>query len=88
MISPSCFKFVFLKWIFKFSNLIFQPQLSQAILESLENIDPNDPWVVDENGKHTNVAAVCDWPDYDSEDDESSNPFLSSVLGMYMDNHH
>lgn len=51
-------------------------------MESLENIDPNDPWIIDENGKHTNVAAVCDWPDYDSDDDDSSNPLLSSLLGM------
>ncbi|KAG8200864.1 hypothetical protein JTE90_015769 [Oedothorax gibbosus] len=56
------------------------PLLSQAILDSLENIDPNDPWVINQHGKHTNVAAVCDWPDYDS-DDEAGNPILSSVLG-------
>ncbi len=57
--------------------------ISEAILQSLENMDPNDPWVIDANGKHTNVAAVCDWPDYDSDDDETSNPFLSTVLGRF-----
>ncbi|KFM70294.1 Ankyrin repeat and IBR domain-containing protein 1, partial [Stegodyphus mimosarum] len=57
------------------------PLLSQAILESLESIDPNDPWVVDHEGKHTNIAAVCDWPDYDSEEEGYTNPLLTSLLG-------
>ncbi|XP_035231957.1 ankyrin repeat and IBR domain-containing protein 1-like, partial [Stegodyphus dumicola] len=60
------------------------PLLSQAILESLESIDPNDPWVVDHQGKHTNIAAVCDWPDYDSEEEGYTNPLLTSLLGNYV----
>ncbi|XP_015908622.2 ankyrin repeat and IBR domain-containing protein 1 isoform X1 [Parasteatoda tepidariorum] len=52
-----------------------------GLLDSLENVDPNDPWVINRQGKHTNVAAVCDWPDYDSDEDVIANSVLASVLG-------
>ncbi|GIX72467.1 ankyrin repeat and IBR domain-containing protein 1 [Caerostris extrusa] len=58
------------------------PVLTKALLDSIETVDPKDPWVMNFYGKHTNVAAVFDWPDYDSdEDDVSKNSVLSSVLG-------
>ncbi|GFT96564.1 ankyrin repeat and IBR domain-containing protein 1 [Nephila pilipes] len=61
---------------------IDDPLLSQAILDSLETVDPNDPWVINQHGKHTNVAAVCDWPDVDSEEEDTSRQtILASVLG-------
>ncbi|XP_055938301.1 ankyrin repeat and IBR domain-containing protein 1-like [Argiope bruennichi] len=59
------------------------PFLSQAILNSLKTVDPNDPWIINQHGKHTNVAAVCDWPDFDSDDEEDSSrqSKLASILG-------
>ncbi|XP_054711408.1 ankyrin repeat and IBR domain-containing protein 1-like [Uloborus diversus] len=61
---------------------IDDPLLSQAILESLDTVDPNDPWVIDPQGKHTNIAAVCDWPDDDSDEEENQKSSASSAFGI------
>lgn len=44
---------------------------------SLKDLDPNNPWVKDAQGRHTNLLAICEWPDYDS-DEES---FLDATNG-------
>ncbi|RXG51699.1 Ankyrin repeat and IBR domain-containing protein 1 [Armadillidium vulgare] len=54
-------------------------------LESLEvmgrNLDPSQPWVKDNSGRHANLAALLDWPDFDSDDEESSlNQALTLTL--------
>jgi hypothetical protein len=46
--------------------------LRKALLASIQDIDPNNPWVKDKSGRHTNVAAYLDWPVDDSEDDSDS----------------
>ncbi|XP_076060868.1 uncharacterized protein LOC143036865 [Oratosquilla oratoria] len=47
--------------------------------DELENVaameralDPSQPWVKDARGRHTNLAALLDWPDLDSDEEESS----------------
>ena len=44
--------------------------MKKALLESLADIDPANPWVKDASGRHTNVSALLDWPE---EEDESEN---------------
>ncbi|KAK3873737.1 hypothetical protein Pcinc_021271 [Petrolisthes cinctipes] len=44
-------------------------------------MDPSQPWVKDARGCHTNLAALLDWPDLDSDDEESSlNQALTLTL--------
>ena len=47
-----------------------QEDVKKALLESLADIDPANPWVKDASGRHTNVSALLDWPE---EEDESEN---------------
>lgn len=35
----------------------------------LKDLDPNNPWVKDAQGRHTNLSALYDWPDYESDDE-------------------
>ena len=49
----------------------FQEELKKAILASIEDFDPENPWIVDASGRHTNVAALLDWPSDDSDDSDS-----------------
>ncbi|CAG0886401.1 unnamed protein product [Cyprideis torosa] len=37
---------------------------------TLQNIDPSDPWVKDPKGRHTNLIATYEWPDYESDEGE------------------
>ncbi|XP_064646454.1 ankyrin repeat and IBR domain-containing protein 1-like isoform X2 [Lineus longissimus] len=59
--------------------------LRKALLASIQDIDPNNPWVKDKSGRHTNVAAYLDWPVDDSEDDSDSEqlgtPPASAMVG-------
>ena len=32
-------------------------------------LDPSQPWVKDSRGRHTNLAALLDWPDLDSDEE-------------------
>nr|XP_053654000.1 uncharacterized protein LOC128703390 [Cherax quadricarinatus] len=43
------------------------------------SLDPSQPWVKDSRGRHTNLAALLDWPDLDSDDDE---PNLNQALTL------
>ncbi|KAK7074772.1 hypothetical protein SK128_016872 [Halocaridina rubra] len=44
-------------------------------------LDPSQPWVKDSRGRHTNLAALLDWPDLDSDEEESSlNQALTLTL--------
>lgn len=54
-----------------FVFLFLQEDLRKAILASIEDFDPDNPWIVAASGRHTNVAALVDWPSDDSSDDES-----------------
>jgi len=48
----------------------------KVLLTSLRN-DPHTTWVKGPNGKHTNVSALLDWPDDDSDDNSDSETFSS-----------
>lgn len=39
-------------------------------------LDPSQPWVKDARGCHTNLAALLDWPDLDSDDEVFMSGFL------------
>ena len=49
-----------------------QDDLKKALLASLQDLDPNNPWVKDPTGKHTNVIALLDWPEESDESDSES----------------
>ena len=49
----------------------YQEDLKKAILASIEDFDPENPWIVSASGRHTNVAALLDWPSDDSDDSDS-----------------
>lgn len=34
-------------------------------------LDPAQPWVKDSRGRHTNLAALLDWPDLDIDEEVS-----------------
>nr|CAD7260701.1 unnamed protein product [Timema shepardi] len=46
-------------------------QMSHAIAASLRDLDHNNPWVKDAQGRHTNLSAIYDWPDFDSDEEDS-----------------
>ena len=44
--------------------------------------DGKNGWVIDKRGRHANMTALYDWPEYEDNDDVAS--FLaSSTLGTY-----
>ncbi|XP_022243991.1 ankyrin repeat and IBR domain-containing protein 1-like isoform X1 [Limulus polyphemus] len=59
-------------------------QISQAIMASLWDMDPQNPWVKDVQGRHSNLSAIYDWPDCDSDDSEAyaHNALTVSILGV------
>ena len=61
--------------------LVLQEDLRKAILASIEDFDPENPWIVDASGRHTNVAAFLDWPSEDSDDSDTvpSTPNTSNI---------
>lgn len=44
--------------------------MTEALNESLRRLDPRNPWVKDSEGKHTNLSALYDWPDDNSDEDD------------------
>ncbi|KAJ4428785.1 hypothetical protein ANN_25778 [Periplaneta americana] len=58
-------------------------QMSHAIAASLKDLDPNNPWVKDSQGRHTNLSAIYDWPDFDSDEEETevNRALAVSLLG-------
>ncbi|XP_046457233.1 ankyrin repeat and IBR domain-containing protein 1-like isoform X2 [Daphnia pulex] len=59
-------------------------QITEAIAISLRQLDPNNPWVKDSQGRHTNLSAIYDWPDANSDEEDSDvNQALTvSLLGV------
>lgn len=58
-------------------------ELTQAIMASLKDVDPKDPWVKDHVGKHTNLSAIYDWPDnYNDEEDSSVAVVTANLFGV------
>ncbi|XP_060599500.1 ankyrin repeat and IBR domain-containing protein 1-like [Ruditapes philippinarum] len=53
----------------KYSMDTEDEDLRKAILASIEDFDPDNPWIVDASGRHTNVAALLDWPSSEDSDD-------------------
>uniref|UniRef100_A0A1B6EFT1 RBR-type E3 ubiquitin transferase n=1 Tax=Clastoptera arizonana TaxID=38151 RepID=A0A1B6EFT1_9HEMI len=53
-----------------------------AIAESLKALDSNNPWVKDAQGRHNNLSAIYDWPDFDSDDEEMNHALAVSLLGQ------
>lgn len=45
--------------------------MTEAIAMSLRDLDPNNPWVKDSQGRHTNLSAIYDWPDANSDEEDS-----------------
>ncbi|XP_045177754.2 ankyrin repeat and IBR domain-containing protein 1-like [Mercenaria mercenaria] len=54
----------------KYSMDTEDEDLRKAILASIEDFDPQNPWIVDASGRHTNIAALLDWPSDDSDDSD------------------
>lgn len=54
----------------KYSMETEDEDLKKAILASIEDFDPENPWII-ASGRHTNVAALLDWPSDDSDDSDS-----------------
>ena len=50
--------------------LCLQEDLRKAILASIQDVDPANPWIKDASGRHTNVMAYLDWPADDSDDSD------------------
>ncbi|RUS73894.1 hypothetical protein EGW08_018345 [Elysia chlorotica] len=44
--------------------------LRKAILASIQEVDPANPWIKDASGRHTNVASLLEWPAEDSDDSD------------------
>lgn len=58
-------------------------ELTQAIMASLKDMNPKDPWVKDHLGKHTNLSAMYDWPDtYSDEEDSSVEVLTANLFGV------
>ncbi|XP_013414863.1 uncharacterized protein LOC106176856 isoform X2 [Lingula anatina] len=42
----------------------------KALLDSIQDMELPNPWVMDSSGRHTNVSALFDWPDSSPEESE------------------
>lgn len=51
-------------------KLFLKDDLRSAVLASIQDVDPANPWIKDASGRHTNVTAMLDWPDSDDSDSE------------------
>ncbi|XP_052236052.1 ankyrin repeat and IBR domain-containing protein 1-like [Dreissena polymorpha] len=56
----------------RYSMDVDDEDMRKAILASIEDFDPENPWIVDASGRHTNIAAILDWPSDDSDDETPS----------------
>ncbi|VDH97533.1 ankyrin repeat and IBR domain-containing protein 1 [Mytilus galloprovincialis] len=52
----------------KYSMDFEDDELRSAVLASIQDVDPANPWIKDASGRHTNVTAMLDWPDSDDSD--------------------
>ncbi|WAR10894.1 AKIB1-like protein [Mya arenaria] len=43
-------------------------------MDTEDDFDPENPWIVDASGRHTNIAAILDWPSDDSDEDDDGTP--------------
>lgn len=50
---------------------LLQEDLRKAIMASIQEVDPGNPWIKDASGRHTNVMALLEWPMEDSDDSDS-----------------
>ena len=48
-----------------------QEDLRKAIMASIQEVDPGNPWIKDASGRHTNVMALLEWPLEDSDDSDT-----------------
>ncbi|KAK6165782.1 hypothetical protein SNE40_022633 [Patella caerulea] len=55
----------------KYSMELEDEDLKKAIMASIKEVDPSNPWIKDASGRHTNVMAYLDWPAEDSDDSEA-----------------
>jgi hypothetical protein len=72
-----------MKVIWYLSLYLLQEDLRKAILASIEDFDPDNPWIVDASGRHTNVAALLDWPSSEDSDDSDDGKQKTSNQGKY-----
>ncbi|XP_075209752.1 uncharacterized protein LOC142317242 [Lycorma delicatula] len=45
--------------------------MSHAIAASLKDFNQDNGWVKDDQGRHNNISAIYDFPDFDSDEEES-----------------
>nr|KAG5714730.1 hypothetical protein BaRGS_000218 [Batillaria attramentaria] len=55
----------------KYSMETEDEDLRKAIMASIQEVDPGNPWIKDASGRHTNVMALLEWPMEDSDDSDS-----------------
>ncbi|KAL3854879.1 hypothetical protein ACJMK2_014115 [Sinanodonta woodiana] len=55
----------------KYSMETDDEDLKKAILASMQDIDPTNPWIVDASGRHANIEAMLNWPSDESDDSDS-----------------
>ncbi|XP_046380179.1 ankyrin repeat and IBR domain-containing protein 1-like isoform X2 [Haliotis rufescens] len=55
----------------KYSMETEDEDLRKAILASIQEVDPANPWIKDASGRHTNVMAYLEWPAEDSDDSDT-----------------
>ncbi|XP_005093184.1 ankyrin repeat and IBR domain-containing protein 1 [Aplysia californica] len=55
----------------KLSGEAEDEDLHRAIVASIQEVDPSNPWIKDASGRHTNVAALLEWPSDESEESEA-----------------
>ncbi|KAL8591046.1 hypothetical protein ACOMHN_015669 [Nucella lapillus] len=55
----------------KYSMETEDEDLRKAIMASIQEVDPGNPWIKDASGRHTNVMALLEWPLEDSDDSDS-----------------
>lgn len=55
----------------KYSMEMEDEDLRKAIMASIQEVDPGNPWIKDASGRHTNVMALLEWPMEDSDDSDS-----------------
>ena len=51
----------------------------------MQDLDPENPWVKDPSGKHTNVSALLDWPEESDDSDNESSIAPSSQMNSSFD---
>ncbi|XP_076461303.1 ankyrin repeat and IBR domain-containing protein 1-like [Babylonia areolata] len=55
----------------KYSMETEDEDLRKAIMASIQEVDPGNPWIKDASGRHTNVMALLEWPLEDSDESDS-----------------